>query len=157
MAYTKTTWVDGSTALSAEHMNNIETGIEDAHIALADKVDKVEGKGLSTNDYTTEEKNKLASLSSVTTKIVNFRTASGMDEPYSAGSNTIDFEALNDASSLSSTKTILTGVAGVAGHSIRISDVKFKQSGVDAQITFYSKTSGAINPGDYIGLICILG
>ena len=29
---------------------------------LAAKVDKVEGKGLSTNDYTTEEKNKLASL-----------------------------------------------------------------------------------------------
>lgn len=29
---------------------------------LADKVDKVTGKGLSTNDYTTEEKNKLAGI-----------------------------------------------------------------------------------------------
>ena len=27
---------------------------------LGTKVDKVEGKGLSTNDFTTEEKNKLA-------------------------------------------------------------------------------------------------
>lgn len=31
--------------------------------ALENKVDKVTGKGLSTNDYTTDEKNKLASLS----------------------------------------------------------------------------------------------
>lgn len=30
--------------------------------ALEEKVTKVEGKGLSTNDYTTEEKDKLASL-----------------------------------------------------------------------------------------------
>ena len=31
------------------------------------KVDKVEGKGLSTNDYTTDEKNKLAGLHTVAT------------------------------------------------------------------------------------------
>ena len=30
--------------------------------AIADKVDKIEGKGLSTNDYTTDEKNKLAGI-----------------------------------------------------------------------------------------------
>ena len=29
---------------------------------LADKVDKVEGKGLSSNDFTTAEKNKLAGI-----------------------------------------------------------------------------------------------
>lgn len=29
MAYEKTTWVSGETALSAEHMNNIEDGIKD--------------------------------------------------------------------------------------------------------------------------------
>ncbi|MGP3789767.1 hypothetical protein [Pseudomonas sp. B392_1p] len=33
---------------------------EEAEIALAAKVDKITGKGLSTNDYTTAEKNKLA-------------------------------------------------------------------------------------------------
>lgn len=33
---------------------------------LANKVDVVKGKGLSTNDYTTEEKNKLAGLSNYT-------------------------------------------------------------------------------------------
>lgn len=31
-------------------------------IAIADKVDKVDGKGLSTNDYTTAEKNKLSGI-----------------------------------------------------------------------------------------------
>lgn len=43
-----------------------KTGLEHlwAHIItkLGDKVDKVSGKGLSTNDYTTEEKNKLAGI-----------------------------------------------------------------------------------------------
>lgn len=34
---------------------------------IGNKVDKVSGKGLSTNDYTTEEKNKLAGLSTVAT------------------------------------------------------------------------------------------
>lgn len=59
MAYQRVTWVDGQTALSAEHMNNIEDGIEELK---AEKADKVEGKGLSTNDYTTEEKTKLAGI-----------------------------------------------------------------------------------------------
>lgn len=157
MAYEKTTWVNGATALSAENMNHIETGIEDAHTALADKVDKVDGKGLSTNDYTTAEKEKLASLQTQSTKIINFVTASGMGEAYTIGENTINFMAVNDASSLSSTGTVLTGVAGLAGHSIRITDVKFKHSGVDALITFYSKSSGVIEYSDLIGLICILG
>lgn len=59
MAYTKTVWTDGATALSAEHMNNIENGIE----ALDEgKVDKVSGKALSDNNYTTAEKTKLAGI-----------------------------------------------------------------------------------------------
>lgn len=40
-------------------------GVINNHAELINtKVDKVSGKGLSTNDYTTEDKNKLASLSS---------------------------------------------------------------------------------------------
>lgn len=35
-----------------------------ATIDISNKVDKVDGKGLSTNDYTTEEKNKLAGIAS---------------------------------------------------------------------------------------------
>ena len=62
MAYSKTTWVTGETPLSASNMNNIENGIVANETALGDKVDKVEGKGLSTNDYTTTEKTKLAGI-----------------------------------------------------------------------------------------------
>ena len=38
--------------------------------ALANKVDKVEGKGLSTNDYTTAEKNKLSGIATGANKTV---------------------------------------------------------------------------------------
>ena len=55
MSYTRTTWSDGSTALSAEHLNNIEDGIEE----LQDqKVDKAAGEGL----YPDTDKAKLAGI-----------------------------------------------------------------------------------------------
>ena len=43
--------------------------------ALNDKVDKVTGKGLSTNDYTTDEKNKLNGIQSGAQ--VNHRISAG--------------------------------------------------------------------------------
>lgn len=46
------------------------------HPSDTSKVDKVEGKGLSTNDYTDEEKNKLASIAEGAT-VVNESTVSG--------------------------------------------------------------------------------
>ena len=59
MAYEKTIWTNGATALSAENMNHIENGIA----ALDEgKVDKENGKGLSSNDYTSEEKVKLTGI-----------------------------------------------------------------------------------------------
>ena len=47
-------------ALSATSENPVQNKVVKA--ALANKVDKVSGKGLSTNDYTTAEKNKLAGV-----------------------------------------------------------------------------------------------
>lgn len=35
MAYTKKTWVKGSTPLSAENFNHMEQGIDDAHSSIA--------------------------------------------------------------------------------------------------------------------------
>lgn len=62
-------------AMSAERFNHMEQGIYDAHEAAAqldtDKVDKETGKGLSSNDYTTAEKNKLAGLSNYDDTAVN--------------------------------------------------------------------------------------
>ena len=46
MSYTKTNWVNGSTPLSADNMNHIETGIKDAHDDLAT---------LTSNVYTKSE------------------------------------------------------------------------------------------------------
>lgn len=47
-------------ALSSTSINPVQNKVINA--ALGDKVDKVSGKRLSTNDYTTAEKNKLASI-----------------------------------------------------------------------------------------------
>lgn len=47
-------------ALSASSTNPVQNKV--INTALDSKVDKIEGKGLSTNDYTTTEKNKLAGI-----------------------------------------------------------------------------------------------
>ena len=62
MAYTKQTWTNlpsKTTPINANRLNHMEQGIYDND---QNKVDKVTGKGLSTNDYTTAEKNKLSGL-----------------------------------------------------------------------------------------------
>ena len=48
-----------TTPLNDANLNQLQTNVENA---LNNKVDKVENKGLSTNDYTTSEKNKLAGI-----------------------------------------------------------------------------------------------
>lgn len=53
--YERVTWANGVTALSAEHMNNIEDGIEDL---IEYKVEKETGKGL----YPDTDKTKLAGI-----------------------------------------------------------------------------------------------
>lgn len=60
--YNKTTWVNGSTALNAANLNNIETGMDNATKAINNKVDKVDGKGLSTYDFNDYYKNAIDNL-----------------------------------------------------------------------------------------------
>lgn len=63
----------GQTPVTAEILNNnydayllaLNTFLPGLETALENKVDKEEGKGLSTNDYTTNEKNKLSGLVNV--------------------------------------------------------------------------------------------
>jgi uncharacterized protein YlxP (DUF503 family) len=59
-------WID-SHEESAAAMNS---AIQQNTTAIAGKVDKVAGKGLSTNDYTTEEKTKLAGIETEANKTV---------------------------------------------------------------------------------------
>lgn len=67
----------------------------DSTIAVFDesmngKVDKVAGKGLSTNDYTTVEKNKLSNLKNTT--IINDLTTGGIDKALSAEQGKVLFQ-----------------------------------------------------------------
>ena len=65
------------TALS-DASSGLQSQIDNHTILIGNKVDKVEGKGLSTNDYTTEEKNKLASLKNYTLPIASVDELGGV-------------------------------------------------------------------------------
>ena len=71
---------------------------DDITNALDLKIDKVDGKGLSTNDYTTTDKNKLAGLGTASTKDTG--TSSGnipiLDSNGKLASNTIPSIAITD-------------------------------------------------------------
>ena len=70
--------------------------------AIASKVDKVDGKGLSTNDYTTTEKNKLSGISSGAE--VNQNAFSNI----AVGSTTIAADGKTDTLTLSGSNVTLT-------------------------------------------------
>lgn len=62
MAYTPTNWQDlpsKQTLVTAARLNNMESGILNAD---QNKVDKVSGKGLSTNDFDNTYKSKVDGL-----------------------------------------------------------------------------------------------
>lgn len=67
MALTKVNYVDNVTVIGASNLNAIQDEViangQDIDNLERGKVDKVPGKGLSSNDYTTEEKNKLSGIS----------------------------------------------------------------------------------------------
>ena len=80
--FAKVTYVDYVTVIPAQNLNDIQTAIgpensldttaqtlsgaiNEHESELADKVDKVTGKGLSTNDYTDVAKGKVDALKNV--------------------------------------------------------------------------------------------
>lgn len=64
---------------------------------LSNKVDKVSGKGLSTNDYTTEEKQKLAGIAAQANKttVENVLTSTSITNALSAAQGKALKDALN--------------------------------------------------------------
>lgn len=96
--------------------NEVEraTGVEDAlnndvNQLYTQKVDKIEGKGLSTNDYTTPEKNKLAAIEAEANKyILPAATASALGG-VKIGSNI----TLANGGTISITKANVTSALGV--------------------------------------------
>lgn len=73
------------------------------------KVDKVEGKGLSTNDYTTPEKNKLAAIEAEANKYVLPAATAGALGGVKIGSNI----TLANGGTISITKANVTSALGV--------------------------------------------
>lgn len=112
--------IDRSTQIDTQHTNAINkeveraTGVEEtlnSNITQlqTQKVDKVEGKGLSTNDYTTPEKNKLAAIEAEANKyVLPAATASALGG-VKIGSNI----TLADGGTISITKANVTSALGV--------------------------------------------
>jgi hypothetical protein len=81
----------------------------DVNQLYTQKVDKIEGKGLSTNDYTTPEKNKLAAIEAEANKyVLPAATASALGG-VKIGSNI----TLADGGTISITKNNVTSALGV--------------------------------------------
>lgn len=107
---------DAESANATAIANEVEraTGVEEtlnSNITQlqTQKVDKVEGKGLSTNDYTTPEKNKLAAIEAEANKyVLPAATASALGG-VKIGSNI----TLADGGTISITKANVTSALGV--------------------------------------------
>lgn len=80
----------GAAAASHTHAQSEVTGLE---TALAGKVDVVSGKQLSTNDYTTTEKNKLAGLTAPVGKTVSLTV-----EGWSSKTQTVSVSGMTASS-----------------------------------------------------------
>lgn len=100
---------------------------DDITNALGLKVDKVDGKGLSTNDYTTTDKNKLAGLGTASTKDTG--TSSGnipiLDSNGKLASSTIPSVAITDTFIVASQAAMLAlSTADIGDIAIRTDESK---------------------------------
>jgi hypothetical protein len=128
--------LSGVTNSISELDSKIEDEISRATIAESNKVDKIAGKGLSTNDYTTNEKNKLAGIASGAE--VNVRSDWNQtdinsddyikNKPVAA---TIEKDGLMSASDKSKLN--------------KINDVNFAFNGVDYKVDSISLKGQALN------------
>lgn len=85
----KTNWGMNDTIMP-DDMNQIGQEINNATNRIDDKVDKVSGKGLSTNDYTTVEKTKLAGIAAGAQVNPGAATASAAGLMSAADKNKLD-------------------------------------------------------------------
>lgn len=128
--------LSGVTNSISELDSKIEAEISRATIAEYNKVDKEVGKGLSTNDYTTDEKNKLAGIASGAEANIqsdwNQTSASADDyiknKPVAA---TIEKDGLMSAADKSKLN--------------KINDVNFAFNGVDYKVDSISLKGQALN------------
>lgn len=89
---------------------------DDVKTATANKVDKVAGKGLSTNDYTTAEKNKLAGI------------------PADANHTTVDASLNNTSANPVQNKAVFSALSGKVDNSTYNTDKTTLQGAIDAKL-----------------------
>lgn len=147
MAYTRLHWVESETPLSAENFNNIEDGIQELQNT---KVDKVSGKDLSDNNYTSAEKTKLAGIAAGAEVNVQSdwnQNDSGADDfiknkPGNASTSVAGFMSAADKSKLNGIETGATkntAVATTSANGLMSSSDKSKLNGIQA--------GAQVNPG----------
>ena len=85
------TTLEGIIAGINTQINNVDKKVTNLTSTVNNKVDKVSGKQLSTNDYTTAEKNKLASLSNYDDSEVRSLISGKVDKVSGKGLSTNDF------------------------------------------------------------------
>lgn len=156
-SYTKTTWVnDGPPDINAENLNKMESGISDNRDAIisiqvdlatdegaieqlqtdvSGKVDKVEGKGLSANDYTDNEKSKLSGIAAGAQVNVksNWNESNSSSDAFiqnkpSIPSKTSDLT--NDSSFITAAQAPLQGVKGDAETDYRTGNVSITKANI---------------------------
>lgn len=119
------------------------TKVNNLPFADANKVDKISGKGLSTNDYTTAEKKKLASIAEGANKtIVDSELSSTSTDPVQ---NKVVNAAINDLNTLVGDTAVATqisnAVASKADASHTHDDRYYTESEIDTKLSGKSDTS----------------
>lgn len=128
--------LSGVTDIISELDSKIEAEISRATIAESNKVDKIVGKVLSTNDYTTNEKNKLAGI------------ASGAEVNVQSDWNQIDINSDDYIKNKPAAATIeKDGLMSASDKSKlnKINDVNFAFNGVDYKVDSISLKGQALN------------
>lgn len=118
--------------VTAIALNDLDGRIKDLSAVTSTKVDKVSGKGLSTNDYTTEEKTKLAGIEALD-------TSDSSNKLFLVGANT---QANNGATTKTNSGVYTSGSAIYAKNGFyETSDERKKEfiSDIDCDLDALSK------------------
>ncbi len=119
------------------------TKVNNLPFADANKVDKISGKSLSTNDYTTAEKNKLAGIAEGANKtIVDSVLSSTSTDPVQ---NKVVNAAINDLNTLVGDTAVATQISNAVASKADVShthdDRYYTESEIDTKLSGKSDTS----------------
>lgn len=127
----------GDKVLSAKQGTILKGLITDLTTLVGTKVDKVSGKGLSTNDYTTEEKNKLNNIATGATK----NTASNTTPMVAGAADAGTESAYARGDHVHPSQTSVSGNAGTATKWVTARNIDGMSVQGDANRTTYGTCS----------------